>query len=220
MQVIKNIPQNLKNIYDPPKQLYIIGHPELVSGSHKIIAIVGTRQISDFGKEITSKLTKELVKEGYVIISGMAIGVDGVAHRTALENNGKTIAVLGAGIDIIYPIIHKDLYYEISKNGAIISEHPPGKIVPKSKFAARNRIISGLASAVVIPECSIESGTMVTAKLALDQGKEIFCVPGSAGTDYLISQGANDILHKLDTSSWSEAIGSSKIDSIGLRPPE
>lgn len=190
-------PQNLKNIYDPPKVLYVLGHPEVLSGSHKIIAIVGTRQISDFGKEITAKLTKELVKEGYIIISGMALGVDAVAHWSAINNKGKTIAVLGSGVDIIYPKQNEELYFKIIESGgAIVSEIPPGQFVPRNRFAARNRIISGLSSAVLITECNIRSGSMITAKLALDQGKEIYCVPGSEGTDYLIDQGAHDILHK------------------------
>lgn len=188
---ITEIPQRLKDIYDPPKILYAFGHPELVSAS-KIIAIVGTRQITDFGHKITTKIAKKLSSEGYVIISGLAKGVDSAAHWAAIN---KTIAVLGCGVDIIYPPENKELYYKIlENNGAIISEVPPGQFVSRNKFAARNRIISGLAQAVIITECDLRSGSMITAKLALDQGKDIYCVPGSPGTNYLLDQGANDIL--------------------------
>lgn len=191
------IPESLKNIPDPPKQLYIETHDRDLLYTSKIIAIVGTRQISNFGHQITAKLTKELVKQGFVIISGMALGVDAAAHWATINNKGKTIAVLGCGVDIIYPPENKDLYFKIIESGgAIISEIPPGQFVPRNKFAARNRIISGLSGAVLITECNIRSGSMVTAKLALDQGKEIYCVPGSQGTDYLIEQGAHDILHE------------------------
>lgn len=187
------IPENLKNIPDPPKQLFVIGNAGLLA-SEKIIAIVGTRNPTEFGKEITAKITKELVEKGYIIISGMAKGIDSVAHWAAIN---KTIAVLGCGVDIIYPPENRELYFQIlQNNGAIISEIPPGQFVPRNKFAARNRIISGLSNAVLIPECSLRSGSMVTARLALDQGKDIYCVPGSEGTDYLISQGANDILER------------------------
>ncbi|MBI3887820.1 DNA-protecting protein DprA [Candidatus Microgenomates bacterium] len=179
-------PPMLKNIFDPPKQLYING----ILPKGKYAAVVGTRQISKKGEEITTKIVINLVKGGFIIISGMALGVDSMAHKTALRNGGKTVAVLGAGIDIIYPTAHKDLYNSIVKNGAVISEHPPGKIVPRNVFAARNRIISGLSEFVVITEASIKSGSMITAKLALDQGKDVYCVPGSEGCDFLISQGA------------------------------
>ena len=191
--LFKDFPESLKNIPDPPKSLYVVGNEKLLA-AEKIIAIVGTRNPTEFGKEITAKIAKEFVKKGYIIISGMAKGIDSVAHWAAIN---KTIAVLGCGVDIIYPPENRELYFQIlQNNGAIISEIPPGQFVPRNKFAARNRIISGLAQAVLIPECSLRSGSMVTARLALDQGKDIYCVPGSEGTDYLISQGANDILER------------------------
>lgn len=200
----KEYPFLLKNIFDPPKKLYVLGHAELVSVS-KMIAIVGTRRITTFGQKITSKLTKELVEIGYIIVSGMALGVDGVAHTTAIAVGGKTVAVLGAGVDIIYPPQHQILYSQIiSSGGAIISEIPPGQFVPRNKFAARNRIISGLCEAVLVTEAEIKSGSLITAKLALEQGRDVFAVPGSAGTNYLIDQGAtpvkdvSDILSELN----------------------
>jgi DNA processing protein len=193
---ITEIPQRLKNVYDPPKKLYVVGNEKLLF-ENKIVAIVGTRQITDNGYEITAKIAKQFVKEGYIIVSGMALGVDRVAHEAAIEAGGKTIAVLGAGVDIIYPPQHKHLYFNIIQSGgAIISEIPPGHFVPREKFAARNRIISGLSEAVVITQANIRSGSMITAKLALDQGKDVYCVPGSEGCDYLLSQGANDILNE------------------------
>lgn len=192
-------PKSLKNIPDPPKVLYVLGNEKLLA-SDKIIAIVGTRQMTDYGKMITAKLTKELVNKDYIIVSGMALGVDGVAHQTAIENSGKTIAVLGAGPDIIYPPQHKELYQKIlASGGAIVSEIPPGKTVPVHIFKARNRLISGLARGVLVTEGSIHSGSLITVKYALDQGKDVFVVPGpinsptSEGTNYLLKQGAKPV---------------------------
>ena len=179
-------PEFLKNIFDPPKILYIRG--QLPKG--KMVAVVGTRKMTDFGEKTCAKIVKELVKEGFIIISGMALGIDGVAHKTAIAAGGKTIAVLGAGVNIIYPPQHKDLYNSIIENGAVISEMEPDRFVEKKLFPARNRIISGLAQAVVVIEGALKSGSLITARLALEQGRDVFAVPGSEGTDYLISQGA------------------------------
>lgn len=191
---LKDFPPLLKEIPDPPKILYVLGHAELVSAS-KIIAIVGTRHMTNNGKLMTAKLTKDLVRKGFIIISGLALGVDGAAHQAAIDAKGETIAVLGTGVDIVYPPAHRDLYNSILEHGgAIISEIPPGRFVPRNKFAARNRIISGLAQAVIVVEGALKSGSLITARLALDQGRDVFAVPGSPGTDYLISQGANVIL--------------------------
>ena len=129
MEIVKisdsGYPESLKNIPDPPKALYIEG----VLPHGRNIAIVGTRKMTDFGKEMAAKVTKELVKEGFIIVSGMALGVDGVAHQTALDNGGKTIAVLGAGVDVIYPPQHEKLYWEIINHGAVVSEVPLGQRV-------------------------------------------------------------------------------------------
>lgn len=187
---ITNLPQRLKEIPDPPLKLYVIGDEKILY-EEKIISVVGSRKISSRGYKITEKITRELVKGGFVIVSGMAFGIDAVVHKTVIDNGGKTIAVLGAGVDIIYPRENTGLYNSIIQfGGAIVSEIPPGHFVPRNKFAARNRIICGLAIAVVIVEAEIKSGSMVTAKLALDQGKDVFAIPGSPGTDYLIDQGA------------------------------
>lgn len=182
-----NYPDLLKNIYDPPKTLYVKG--QLPKG--RMIAVVGTRKMMDFGEKTCAKLVREFVKEGFIIISGMALGIDAVAHWTAIKNNGKTIAVLGAGVNVIYPPENKDLYYKILKTGgAIVSEVEPNKRVSRDLFPARNRIISGMATAVIVVEGALKSGSLITARLALEQGREVFAVPGSPGTDYLISAGA------------------------------
>lgn len=191
----KIYPESLKNIPDPPKVLYCLGNLEVL---RKNIAVVGTRQITKYGQFVTANLVKGLVEAEFTIISGMALGVDGVAHRTALENGGKTVAVLGAGVDVIYPREHEYLYNSILESGGLIlSEVPPGKRVSREMFPARNRIISGLSLGVVVTEAAIKSGSLITARLALDQGREVFAIPGSPGADYLIEQGATVVM-----SSW------------------
>ena len=193
----KNYPESLKNIFDPPKILYVMdsGRPTDAAGvarmTGKAVGVVGTRNMSETGKNNTEKIVKELVKENYTIISGMAIGIDAVAHWTAINNNGKTIAVLGAGVDIIYPPQNRELYYKIIESGgAIISEIKPGKLSPHSYFPARNRIISGLSESVIVVEAQLKSGALITARLALDQGRNVFAVPGTPGCDYLLDSGA------------------------------
>lgn len=194
MVSINKFPDSLNNIPDPPKELFYLGNIDLLY-SQRIMAIVGARKITERGQKITQEITKDLVKKNYVIISGMALGVDGVAHFSAINNGGKTIAVLGAGIDVIYPPQHKDLYHQIiDSSGLILSEYGPGVTVTREKFPARNRIVSGLSCGVIIIEGAIKSGSLITARLALDQGKDVFAVPGSEGTDFLIDQGATPIL--------------------------
>jgi DNA processing protein len=200
----RDFPPLLKNIPDPPKTLFCLGN-ELILSSERIIAIVGTRRMTRSGEEKATKITNDLVTAGFIIISGLALGIDGVAHRTAIGSGGRTIAVLGTGVDIIYPPEHVALYNSILQHeGAIISELSPGTRPDRAHFPARNRIISGLAQAVVVVEGALKSGSLITARLALDQGKDVFAVPGSEGTDYLIEQGAKpvvkaeDILKELD----------------------
>lgn len=202
MEIVR-CPESLKNIFDPPKRLFIVGNSSILT-SNKIIAIVGTRKMTNYGEKMTAKLTKELVEVGYIIVSGMALGVDAVAHWTAIKTGGKTMAVLGAGADIIYPPQHRDLYNSIVEHGgAIVSEVLPHHFVPRKVFAARNRIISGLASGVVVIEGEIRSGSLITARLALDQGRDVFAVSGSPGTDYLIDQGAKAVTCARDIlSEW------------------
>lgn len=188
----KIYPESLKNIPDPPKILYCLGNLEILQ---KNIAVVGTRKITKYGQFVTSNLVKGLVENDITIVSGMALGVDGVAHWTAIRNGGKTVAVLGAGVDVIYPPENKDLYNSILESGGlIISEVPPGQRVSREMFPARNRIISGLSEAVIVTEAALKSGSLITARLALDQGRDVFAVPGSPGCDYLIDQGAHEVI--------------------------
>jgi len=183
-------PQSLKNIFDPPETLYVIGDIKF----SKAVSVVGTRQLSKRGQENTEIICKELVNRGFTIISGLALGIDAVAHWTAIKNGGKTVAVLGAGVDIIYPPQNRELYFKIIESGgAIISEIPPGKLSPHSYFPARNRIISGLSEAIIVTEAQIKSGALITARLAIDQGRDVYAVPGSPGCDYLIENGAQAI---------------------------
>ena len=189
-------PKSLKEIPDPPFCLYVKGNISLLS-SDDLFAIVGTRKATSYGIQITKKLTMELVEAGFGIVSGLALGIDAVAHRTCLSSKGKTIAVLGCGINTVYPSSHQSLYDEIiSSGGAICSEFYPDALVHKGFFVSRNRIISGLSKGTLVIEGSIKSGALITAKCSIDQGKDVFACPGnitsdsSAGPNYLIQQGA------------------------------
>jgi len=193
-------PQCLKTIFDPPKTLYVIGNLMF----KKAIGVVGTRQMSEQGKINTQKVVKELVYDGYTIISGMALGIDAAAHWTAINTGGKTIAVLGCGVDIIYPPQNRDLYKRIlDEGGALISEIPPGELSPHSYFPARNRLIAGLSEYIIVIEAQLKSGALITARMALDQGKDVFCVPGTPGCDYLIDMGAGSLA---DTEKFPQII--------------
>lgn len=197
----KNYPARLKNIPNLPVVLYFKSNLDLGQinklTENKIIGVVGTRKITDYGKEVTAKLVTDLVGAGFTIVSGLALGVDGVAHGAALNAGGKTFAVLGAGVEVVYPLAHTSLYNSILEHGgAIISEVAPEKLVARGVFPARNRIISGLSEAVLVTEGAIDSGSLITARAALDQGREVFAVPGpinspmAEGTNYLLKQGA------------------------------
>ena len=188
-----------------PKMLYFRGKmPENMMDDDltkrpKSVAIVGTRHCTKYGEEIAYKMAFELAKRGVVVISGLAYGIDSIAHQAALDAGGVTVAVLGTPIDRIYPRAHEGLAREIvEKGGMILSEYAAGeKVYPKTSFLARNRLIAGLADAVVIVEAAERSGSLNTAMHALDQGKELFVVPGdithpmSAGCNKLLKQGAN-----------------------------
>lgn len=194
----KQYPQMLKKIEDPPKKLYILGNKEILN--QRIIGMVGCRQCSQYGKQVAEKLAYELSMKNYIIISGLAKGIDGASHWGAVKGKKKTIAVLGCGLDIIYPVENRELYFEILKTGgAIISEYPIGTKPLKANFPARNRIISGMSEGVIVVEAKKKSGTMITVEHALEQGKEVFAVPGditkrnSEGTNQLIKEGAKII---------------------------
>ena len=190
---LKQYPNKLKQIYDPPAKIYILGNKELLY--KKSVAIVGARKSTIYGRKIAYNISKELNKKGVVIISGLALGIDTYAHLGALE--GGTIAVLGSGIDKIYPKENIELARKIVKNGGcIISEYPIGTMPQKQYFPQRNRIISGLSNGVLVVEATKKSGALITADFALEQGKEVFAVPGditrteSEGCNELIKDGA------------------------------
>jgi len=191
----ENYPELLKKIYDPPQKLYISG--ELRKEEKYPIAIVGTRKISNYGKQTTRLFAEALAEAGITIISGLALGVDGLAHQIALEKGTRTIAVLGSGLNIIYPPVHQKLAQEIIKSGgAVISEYSPNTTPTKKTFPARNRIVSGLSLGVLIIDAPKKSGALITARTAIEQGREVFVVPGrindfnSEGCNYLIKMGA------------------------------
>lgn len=195
--------QIISTIAKKPKALYYIG--ELPKTRQPTVAIVGTRKPTAYGKEVAHQLAYELAREGIVIVSGLALGTDGIAHRGALEAGGRTIAVLANSVDSIYPRSHKDLGEQIiSSGGAIISEYEPPTEPRIYQFLARNRIVSGISDAVVIVEATSRSGTLSTATHALDQGRELFAVPGnitsplSSGCNNLIKQGATPVTSAQD----------------------
>ncbi|MBQ9234316.1 MAG: DNA-processing protein DprA [Lachnospiraceae bacterium] len=193
----KNYPEKLKNIHDMPDILYIRGKLKpVLNMRNRNIGIVGSRNADTYGREIAFSFGKKLSKNGINIISGMALGIDGMAHRGALSADGYTVAVLGGGIDVIYPKENYDIYSELINKGAIISEYGPGVIPLPRQFPIRNRIISGLSDGVLVVEAKKKSGSLITADLAVEQGKNIYAIPGrigdreSDGTNNLIKQGA------------------------------
>ena len=191
----KEYPKNLKEIYDYPISLYIKGNKEILN--NKNIAIIGCREYSEYGKACTLYFSQNLAKENINIISGLARGIDSFSHIGAIKAKGKTIAVVGNGLDTIYPKENYNLEKEIIRSGgAVISEYPIGTKAEKINFPARNRIISGMSDGVVVIEAKKKSGTMLTVDFALEQGRDIYAVPGninnknSTGTNELIKQGA------------------------------
>lgn len=192
----REYPKNLQRIYDKPILLYAKGNIKLLN-SLKKISIIGSRNCSEYGKIVTQKLSYMLAKEDYTIVSGMAKGIDSYAHKGALTAQGNTIAILGSGVNYIYPEENKRIYDKIlEKNGLILSEYGiDTKPIPEY-FPARNRIISGISDKILITEASKKSGTMITASFAIEQGKTVYAVPGnitsirSEGTNELIKDGA------------------------------
>ncbi len=187
-------PQRLREIFDPPLLLLAIGNPGLLV-SHSI-GIVGTRRPTPYGLAATERLSGDLAKAGLTITSGMARGIDTAAHKAALAEEGSTIAVLGCGVDVLYPADNRKLYEEIARQGLLISEFPMGAPAYPQNFPIRNRIVSGISLGVLIVEGAQHSGSAITARLAMDQGREVFAVPGnitskvSWGPNLLIKQGA------------------------------
>jgi len=194
-------PVLLKKIEDPPIILFVKGKTE--QNEKKCIAIVGTRNPSTYGKLVTERFSRELVLKNFIIVSGLARGIDTIAHKTALSIGGETIAVLGSGVDVIYPNENFKLSETITSRGAVFSEFPMGTKPEAVYFPRRNRIISGICLATLVVEAGKKSGALITADRALDQGREVFAVPGninnpkSAGCNVLIQQGAK-LVHSID----------------------
>lgn len=192
-------PRRLKNIPGAPRELFYRG--ELPDDSRKYVAIIGTRKPTRYGVEVTQQLARKLAERGVVIVSGLALGIDALAHRGALDGNGLTIAVFAHGVEQISPRTNEQLGLEIEKTGALLSEYEPGMpLQHRAAFLERNRIVSGLSDAVIVTEASLRSGTANTVSHALEQGKDIYAVPGpitspmSRGCNQLIAQGATPIV--------------------------
>ncbi|MFA5527546.1 MAG: DNA-processing protein DprA [Peptostreptococcales bacterium] len=191
-------PKELRHIYNPPLYLYVKGR-KLKADETEAVAIIGSRKGSAYGRTVAYELAKKLSQSGSPVISGMAYGIDSYAHRGSVENGGYTIAVLGSGVNICYPKKNRELMEQISNSGSVISEYPPDTMPFPAYFPARNRIISGLSKAIVIIEAGEKSGTLITAELGLEQGKDIYALPGniynvySIGTNRLIKEGATPI---------------------------
>ncbi|MFM8322449.1 MAG: DNA-processing protein DprA [Chloroflexota bacterium] len=201
-------PRRLAEVDNSPPVLYVRGR--LDDADSLAVGIVGTRRVTAYGRQVTAELTEALVRSGLTIVSGLARGVDGIAHETAVKSGGRTLAVLGSGVDQIYPPEHRRLAAQMlgeagdGAHGAIISDYPPGATPEAANFPPRNRIISGLSQAVVVVEAGEKSGALITAAFAVEQGRQVFAVPGSVyapqsrGANRLIQQGARLLLNAQD----------------------
>jgi DNA processing protein len=210
----QSYPKNLLTIYDPPPLLFVGG--EIKEEDRNAVAIVGCRSASSYGRRITERISRELVRRGITIVSGMARGIDSIGHLAALKEKGRTLAVFGSGLDVLYPPENKKLAEQIKSSGAVISEFFLGTKPEAPNFPRRNRLISGLSLGVVIVEAGNKSGALLTAQCALEQNREVFAVPGnldsknSQGTNRLIKEGAKlvtaveDILEELRVSTRAE----------------
>lgn len=221
-------PVLLKEISDPPPVLFVLGDRKKLQTPQ--LAIVGSRNPTPAGKETAHEFARHLALQGLTITSGMALGIDAASHEGALQANGSTIAVAGTGLDRVYPGVHHELAHKIAENGALVSEFPPGTAPSKHNFPRRNRIISALSMGVLVVEAALRSGSLITARQALEQGREVFAVPGSIhntqakGCNSLIKQGAklvetaDDILEELGSlfgfTQYSMASGSEAQDNI------
>ncbi len=206
-------PKSLAETYDPPPVLYFRG--ELPATEQNAVAVVGSRRCTAYGREMAKRISSGLVQSGVAVYSGLARGIDGTAHRAALEAGGRTVAVVGGGLDSIYPAEHEQMAREmVGTGGAVVSEYPVGVRPKPEHFPRRNRIISGLTRGVVVVEAVRKSGAMLTVKWALEQDREVFAVPGSAlsvnseGPNWLIQQGAKLTTSHLDV-----------LDELSISPP-
>lgn len=231
-------PSRLREIADPPFLLYIRGE---VNWEQMMMGIVGSRNMTDYGVQVTEKIAADLAANGVIVVSGLALGIDAIAHQATINEGGTTVAVLGNGIDRVFPGTNLGLAKDILAHGAIVSEYPCGVHPAKHTFPARNRIISGLCQGLVVTEAAEGSGSLITARAALEQNREVFAVPGSifnlnsAGTNNLIKMGAHPITSVQDifdefgishpevATSFREVVGSSDeertiIDILRLEP--
>lgn len=204
-------PPLLRQLTDPPPVLYILGRKELLQ--RPAVAVVGSRAATGYGRKAAFGLASRLSTAKLTVVSGLALGIDAEAHTGALSGGGSTVAVLGCGLDVVYPRQNHDLYRKIAESGALVTEYPLGTRPEGFRFPARNRIIAGLSKGVVVVEAAKRSGSLITAQIALDCGREVFAVPGhidsckSEGTHWLLKQGAklvqsvSDILEELDVST-------------------
>ena len=217
-------PQKLLEVSNPPALLFAIGNLQWLN--HPTIAMVGSRSATPQGEKNAEDFAKSLCEQGLCVASGMALGIDGAAHRGALKANGATIAVVGTGLDIVYPARHRDLAHKIAERGLILSEFPLGTPSKAQNFPRRNRLISGLSLGCLVVEANIESGSLITARLSVEQGREVFAIPGSIhspvtkGCHQLIKQGAKlvesvqDILEEINWANMVKSLPS--ISPIGL----
>ena len=209
------LPPLLRAIHDPPRELYLRGNGNVALLSRPAVAIVGARACSAYGASVALLLGRELAAAGIVVVSGLARGVDGEAHKGALETGGATVAVLGCGIDRDYPAAHSELARRIAERSLLLSEYEAGVEPAPWRFPARNRIIAGLCAATIVVEARERSGALITADFALDEGREVFAVPGeitsalSHGTNALLRLGATPLTSAADV-----------LESLGIEPAD
>jgi DNA processing protein len=211
-------PARLKSIHDPPPGLFVRGASELRLLDRPCIAVVGARACSPYGSSVAAELARGLARAGVVVVSGLARGVDAAAHRGALQA-GATVAVLGCGIDRDYPSAHRQLACEVAERGLIVSEYPPGVEPAPWRFPARNRIVAGLCDATVVVEARERSGALITAELALDEGREVMTVPGEITS--LLSKGTNGLLRLGATpvTCVDDVLAAIGVESMPVLPP-
>lgn len=210
-------PHILTNIYSPPKQLYWAGTDPASWLDRPKVAIVGSRKATPYGRNITTRLARELAEAGVVIISGLAYGIDITAHQAALAARGTTVAVLATGLDQIYPAAHQHIARQITQDGSLITEYGPETIGFRSNFVARNRIVSGLADVLLITEAAVNSGSLHTAGFALQQGKTVMAVPGNINSP--TSEGCNNLIKSgaLPVTSADDILFALKLDPKSKR---
>lgn len=206
-------PRELLDLQHPPSELYTMGLAAALAGPR--VAIVGTRNSTAYGERITRSLTRALVRSGVSVISGMARGIDGAAHRTALEEGGNTVAVLGTGIDVPYPVGHRLLHRAIAERGLVVSENPPGMRAHQGAFPKRNRIIAALAPVTIVIEAGFRSGALNTASQALELGRTVAAVPGPIDSDQ--SRGSNQLLRD---GAVLIAAADDALALLGISPPK